>query len=353
MADKTGRNNFDNQINNYLGFLQNEYATAAISLFLILYAGVIAPKLPPNVLRWFDNWIVQIALFFVIVYISNKNATIALIAAIAVLVTLMVANNQIVLKTHNDAVTAEKFCSSCNGCDNDDDENGEPSTYGRVDNVLPPRRSQSEVVGVMDEHILNHDESVAGMEHAVIGGATTSRGGPKMPSKMEPDYPSHRHYAETEGESGNGRISGVKQSEIESEEVGSFLDESRSAESENASPEHNGMAPEHEVELRAGHEVELRAEHEVELRAEREVEHEVEHESRGSSITSAEEIVHASVEQVTSEVEHRTGVEVSPETRKSVLSEVKYRVANLARRGRALTNFDVISVCREVYRRKH
>ena len=335
MADKTGRNNFDNQINNYLGFLQNEYATAAISLFLILYAGVIAPKLPPNVLSWFDNWIVQIALFFVIVYISNKNATIALIAAIAVLVTLMVANNQIVLKTHNDAVTAEKFCSSCNGCDNDDDESVDPPYPGG--NVLPPRRSQSEVVGVMDEHILNHDESVAGMEHAVIGGATTSRGGPKMPSKMEPDYPSHRHYAETEGESRNGRISGVKQSEIESEEVGSFLDESRSAESENASPEHNGMAPEHEVELRA----------------EREVEHEVEHESRGSSITSAEEIVHASVEQVTSEVEHRTGVEVSPETQKSVLSEVKYRVANLARRGRPLTDFDVISVCREVYRRKH
>jgi hypothetical protein len=347
MADKTGRNNFDNQINNYLGFLQNEYATAAISLFLILYAGVIAPKLPPNVLRWFDNWIVQIALFFVIVYISNKNATIALIAAIAVLVTLMVANNQIVLKTHNDSVTAEKFCSSCNGCDNDDDENGEPSTYGRSEppypggNVLPSRRLQSEVAGVMDEHIVEHDESVAGMEHAVIGGATTSRGGPKMPSKMEPDYPSHRHYAETEGESRNGRISGIKQSEMESEEVGSFLDESRSAESENASPEHNGMAPEHEVELR------------VEHRAEHDVEHEVEHESRGSSITSAEEIVHASVEQVTSEVEHRTGVEVSPETQKSVLSEVKYRVANLVRRGRVLTDFDVISVCREVYRRKH
>lgn len=390
MADKTVKNNFDNQVDNYLGFLQNEYATAAISLFLILYAAAIAPKLPASILKWFDNWIVQIALFFAIVYISNKNATVALIAAVAVLVTLMVANNQITLKNVSETVAAEKFCSACSGCDDDedmDDVEGEDVSEMRGEMVpmnrrpggrrpmmpgsmmpgmaegegemmgeMRPRTAMGEVEGILDEHIAEHDDSVAGMEHAIIGGATTSRGGPKMPSKEEPDYPSHKRYAETEGEQmgrggrrGRGGIAGVKQSDMEDETAGSSLDETRSMGSENASAEHNGMAPEQE----RGEEAEQ--EHVDEMEQEdHEDEQEASHEQESeSSVSAAEEIVQASVEQVTSEVEHKTGVEVPAETQEAILSEVKQRVANLANRGKALGEFDVISVCREVYRRRY
>lgn len=364
MADKIVKNNFDTQVDNYLGVLQNEYATAAISLFLILYAGVIAPKLPSSVLKWFDNWIVQIALFFAIVYISNKNATIALIAAIAVLVTLMIANNQITLKAVTDTVSSEKFCSACGGCD-DDDDNDDDDTDPQieeqarehrseqrqetmrkrfaVEGEMRPMRTSGEVEGILDEHVAEHDESVAGMDHAILGGATTSRGKPMMPS----GYPAQRHYAETEvadqeaadhrTSRKKGGVAGVKQSEMEDETMGSSLDETQSMGSENASAEHNGLAPEAEREDR---------ESEVE-------ESEAESEFKHVPVSEAEQMVQESVEQVTSEVEHITGVEVSPETQEAVMSEVKQRVVNLANRGKSLGEFDVISVCREVYRRRY
>lgn len=91
-------NQFDRTVSNLLSPLDNEYVSAGLSLFLILYASVIAPKLPDNVLKYFQNPFVQILMFFIIVFVAQENATIALLVAVAVLVTLMVVNNQIVIK---------------------------------------------------------------------------------------------------------------------------------------------------------------------------------------------------------------------------------------------------------------
>lgn len=91
-------NQFDRTVSSYLSFLDNEYVSATLSLLLILYASVIAPKLPEGVLKYFNNPFVQILLFFIIIFVANNNATLALLIAIAVLVTLMVVNNQIIMK---------------------------------------------------------------------------------------------------------------------------------------------------------------------------------------------------------------------------------------------------------------
>jgi hypothetical protein len=165
MSAAGDRNNFDNKVDSYLGFLKNEYVTAGVSLFLILYAGVIAPKLPANVLKWFENWIVQVALFFAIVYISNKNATVALIAAVAVLVTLMIANNQITLRMATEAVAAERFSVQ-------DGNNGymlEPTDQSvfQYQNDSNNISYMDDIDGVMDEDIEVHDFVMAGMCHAV------------------------------------------------------------------------------------------------------------------------------------------------------------------------------------------
>jgi hypothetical protein len=83
---------FDNAVKNSLSFLDNEYVSAALALFLILYASLAAPKLPESVARLFDNYIVKFIIFFLIVYIAKKNATIAIIAAIGVMVSIMTLN---------------------------------------------------------------------------------------------------------------------------------------------------------------------------------------------------------------------------------------------------------------------
>jgi len=82
-------NQFDSIVNQYLSVFDNEYASAGLSLFLALYAGLAAPRLPENIARLFDNNMFKFVIFFLIVYSSRKNPTIATIAAIGVMVSLM------------------------------------------------------------------------------------------------------------------------------------------------------------------------------------------------------------------------------------------------------------------------
>jgi len=82
-------NNIDNTIQGYLSIVdKNEYLSAGISLVLVLYAGLAAPKLPEYIARLFDNILVKLVVFFLIVYSAKKDPRIAIIASIAVMVTL-------------------------------------------------------------------------------------------------------------------------------------------------------------------------------------------------------------------------------------------------------------------------
>jgi hypothetical protein len=83
---------FDNLVKSNLSYLDNEYVTAALSLFLIIYAGLAAPKLPESVAKLFDYTAFKLVIFFGIVYVSRKNPTVALIASVGLLVSLMTLN---------------------------------------------------------------------------------------------------------------------------------------------------------------------------------------------------------------------------------------------------------------------
>ena len=86
------KNTFDIYADKYLSFLDNEYVSSGLILFLILYASVIAPKLPSNITSYFKHPLIQLILFFIIVFLAKKDVSLALITAVAVLVTIMVVN---------------------------------------------------------------------------------------------------------------------------------------------------------------------------------------------------------------------------------------------------------------------
>jgi hypothetical protein len=97
-------NNFDNTVNSYLSIINdNEYLSGAIKLILILYAGLAAPQLPEYIAKFFDNAIVKLIIYFLIVYTAKQDPTVAIIAAIAVMVTLHTVNK---LKFNNQMVNA-------------------------------------------------------------------------------------------------------------------------------------------------------------------------------------------------------------------------------------------------------
>jgi len=67
---------------------KNKYVSSAIALFLILYAGLAAPKLPRKFAKIFENPIVKLIIFFLIAYTAKKDPNVAIIAAIALMVSL-------------------------------------------------------------------------------------------------------------------------------------------------------------------------------------------------------------------------------------------------------------------------
>lgn len=83
---------FDKFVKRNTTWLDNEYVSTSIILFLVVYASLVAPKLPNDIIKLFDYTIVKLLFFFSIVFISRKNASIALVASLALLMSVMVLN---------------------------------------------------------------------------------------------------------------------------------------------------------------------------------------------------------------------------------------------------------------------
>lgn len=72
--------------------LDNVYISTTIKVLIGLYAAFAAPKLPPSLVSLMDNVLVRIAFAFVIVLTATRDPSIALMIAIAFIVTLQTAN---------------------------------------------------------------------------------------------------------------------------------------------------------------------------------------------------------------------------------------------------------------------
>ena len=83
---------FDSTVKNSLSFLDNEYVSTGLFVFLILYASVAAPKLPRYVAKLFDNTFFKLVILFLIAYVSRKNPTVALVAALGLMISIMTLN---------------------------------------------------------------------------------------------------------------------------------------------------------------------------------------------------------------------------------------------------------------------
>lgn len=69
--------------------LDNQYISTALKVFLILYASLIAPKLPENISKLLSSKLVRFVLIFLIAFISVKDPQIALLSSIGLIVSIM------------------------------------------------------------------------------------------------------------------------------------------------------------------------------------------------------------------------------------------------------------------------
>lgn len=79
---------FDNTMKGYLSFLKNPYISTGLIIFGLLYASLAAPKLPYYIAKLFDNVFFKLMIFFLIAYVAQESPTVALVAAIGVMVSI-------------------------------------------------------------------------------------------------------------------------------------------------------------------------------------------------------------------------------------------------------------------------
>ena len=122
---------FDIVVRDYTSWLDNPYVSGALTVFLIVYASMAAPKLPSYIASLFDYTLFKLFIFFLIVYISKRNATVALIAAIALMVSIMTLDRlkvgqEMMEVVKNDGRSRKLRMGNCVcECDNATDLSGE------------------------------------------------------------------------------------------------------------------------------------------------------------------------------------------------------------------------------------
>lgn len=148
---------FDSTVRGVLP-LDNEYVSAALSLFLIIYSGMVAPKLPERVARLFGQTWFRVLVFFLIAYTSRKNPTVAIIAAVGLLVSLQ---------------TLQKY----------DTQRKMQNIVENEEMVVAEENARIEASMAQATHAVGPAPQEGGIQD-MLGGLMTGFGGPSVPEGM-------------------------------------------------------------------------------------------------------------------------------------------------------------------------
>ena len=75
-----------------LELIENQYVAGGLKLFLVLYAGMIAPQLPSFIAKLFKNAVVKMIVLFLIIYTGIKDPMMSLMIAVGFTLTMVSLN---------------------------------------------------------------------------------------------------------------------------------------------------------------------------------------------------------------------------------------------------------------------
>jgi hypothetical protein len=137
-----------------------------LALFLILYASLAAPKLPKSVADIFDNMWIKLTFMFIIAYVSTKDMMVALMASVALLVTLQAISAHRTSKAVVSQVKTkvEEAFANNEHKDHEDSEDSEDSEdHTDHNNHVEP-----------ETHNTNVHNDTANVHHEIVGHDTGS-----------------------------------------------------------------------------------------------------------------------------------------------------------------------------------
>jgi hypothetical protein len=177
--------NFNDYDDMFSSALNNGYVNLGVSLFLVLYAAIIAPKMSPEQKfpRLINHWLVKLLLFFLIVYVSSRNVTLGIVLLIAVMATLIVSEKKttyIYVDQGSDKLSQHQYQPNQHHSDQHQQQQiieTKDDEQVMLDNNVE-NGSEDHVSGIVDEILVNNigEDSNSGNFHPVDQGAMTSLG---------------------------------------------------------------------------------------------------------------------------------------------------------------------------------
>lgn len=74
--------------------MNNTYVSGALTLFLILYASMVRPELPPTLMNMFDSSLFRVVFSALIVYTASHNLQVSVLIAVVFVLSMNVLNEQ-------------------------------------------------------------------------------------------------------------------------------------------------------------------------------------------------------------------------------------------------------------------
>ena len=145
-----------------LAHLENPYVATFLSLFLAMYGGLAAPQLPASIAAVFNSDVGRLVVLFLIVFMSVRNPTLAVLTAVGFTLSLQVLNQHKLFGNIVDEVADEEEAVEASV---------EPSP---AEEVLAP--APLEVANQADEIVVDETKPVE--NSVVVGFGDESSGAP-------------------------------------------------------------------------------------------------------------------------------------------------------------------------------
>ena len=151
---------FNRVVTEALSVLDNQIVSSVLGLFLVLYAGLAAPKLPRSIAKLFDNPVFRVIVLFLVAFMASKNKSVALIAAVGLVVSFQTLNrhkmNDQLITAIEDQGESEAYMEESAPVAEETAEEAaitgvmDSSEYAEVPNA------EEEALYMDEEHVMNH-----------------------------------------------------------------------------------------------------------------------------------------------------------------------------------------------------
>jgi len=145
-----------------LQLLENKYIAGGVKIFLILYAAMVAPKLPMFMAKALKNPVVKLLILFLIVYTGVKDPMMSLLVAVGFTVSMLTLNKLETVGNLNEII--DGAIDIPQSLLNDVVDGAQDLTLGAAGLIGSPVK---EVVGVVNDVV----DAVQGLTNTIIDGA--------------------------------------------------------------------------------------------------------------------------------------------------------------------------------------